>query len=78
MTDRNKTTDASKVELTDEQLDDVQAGLAAAYLKLGDIDGESKAIPTETFSLNFGKIEFQDSTRNTDALRGAASKTLKF
>ncbi len=78
MTDKNKTTDASKVELTDEQLDDAQAGLAGAYLKLGDIDGESKAIPAESISLNFGKIEFQDSTKNIDALRRTASKTLKF
>lgn len=39
MSEKDKTTEASKVELTDEQLDGAEGG--AGYLKLGDIEGES-------------------------------------
>lgn len=49
---KDKTTEASSVELTDEALDGAQGG--AGFLKLGDIEGESKEA-----SLNFSKVEFE-------------------
>ena len=55
MTDKDKITEASKTELTDEQLDGAQGG--AGYIKIGDIEGTSRdAVPTEEVSLNFTKI----------------------
>ena len=51
MSDQNKTTEASKTELTDEQLEGAQGG--ASYIKIGDIEGESKlkiGEPVETIS----------------------------
>ena len=67
MTKENKTTDASKVELTDEQMDGAQGG--AGYLKIGDIPGESRdAVPTEELSLNFTKVEFEDLKTTRDDL----------
>ena len=55
MSDQNKTTEASKTELTDEQLDGAQGG--ASYLKINGIEGESRL--TEEVSLNFSKVEFE-------------------
>ena len=55
MSKTDKTTEASKVELTDEALDDAQGG--AGYLKIDGIDGESRF--TENVSLNFSKVEFE-------------------
>ena len=58
MSKSDKVTEASKVELTDEQLDGAQGG--AAYIKFDGIDGESRAsVPTEEVSLNFSKVEFE-------------------
>lgn len=56
MSNTDKTTEASKTELTDQELDGAQGG--AGYLKIGDIKGESvdPALKSE-YPLNFSKIE---------------------
>ena len=55
---KDKTTEASSVELTDEALDGAQGG--AGFLKLGDIDGEAQdSALTENVTLNFSKVEFE-------------------
>lgn len=79
MTDKDKTTDASKVELDDSDLDQAQGAGIDAYLKLDGLDGESKdAHFTETITLNFGKIEnTYDRQTPKDTAQKLGSKTLK-
>ncbi|MFK7941497.1 MAG: hypothetical protein AB8B85_01060 [Paracoccaceae bacterium] len=51
MSKTNRTTDASKVELTDEELDGAEGG--AGFLKLGDIEGESVIQPKTVSSTSW-------------------------
>ena len=73
MSDKDKITEASKTELTDEQLDGAQGG--AGYLKIDGIDGESKdaGALTENFSLNFSKVEFE-YVKQTSTLDKSSTK----
>ena len=60
--------------MTDEQLEDAQGGVS--YLKLGDIDGESKdTVPVDQVSLNFSKVEFEYI--KDDSLRDGSPTKLK-
>ena len=70
MTSDDKATDASKVDLTDEELDGANGG--AGYIKLGDIEGTSKL--TGEVSLNFGKIQDDYRDLKSTALKGTTSK----
>lgn len=65
MSKTDKTTEASQTELSDSELENAQGG--AVFAKYDGVDGESKdARVSESFSLNFGKIEVEyakDSTK---------------
>ena len=56
MSDDTKTTQDSKVELTDEQLDGAEGG--AGYVKFDGIDGES----VDMSHAGSGKVKFQRLT----------------
>lgn len=69
MPEKDKTTEASKVELTDEQIDDVNGGAFSGYLKIGKIESRSHEVASAS-SWKLNTLDAKANTFNARSLKG--------